>query len=366
MLQKHKNKIKIIAFCAIFLLFQAPVWLSGECIPTDVVIAVQDAIGEDFLYSKAHTEDTAYYKQQLTDARAAEVLVLGTSRTLQMQGFFFAEDTSFYNAGLIASNLPDILLALQTIEEDSLPDVAVISLDEYFFNEQWYAENDGGGFPGQAVTGLELYTSAAIGVYEAIRADDTFYWRLWKYPTKIGTGAKIYEHGYNLDGSFKYGSVYAYPQSNEIRTAAVVESINTATGRYYTGDTVSEDALDTLREIAAFCDEHGIALVTFTPPLSTSAIEAIDARDDMGYFYEFYDAVSEIAAEEGFECYDFTDPAILDGGDDNFIDGFHGSDVLYLRMLIQMVQQGSCLGDYVVLDDLIEMDANALSDLQVQ
>ncbi len=366
MLKKHKNKIKIIVFTLILLAVQAPILLSGELMPTDIVIAIQDYIGEDFQYSKAHTEDTAYYKLQVANERAASLLVVGTSRTLQFQGFFFEDDASFYNAGLIASNLPSILDALTFIEEDSLPDVLLISLDEYFFNEQWYDENPGMETPPEAVTGLALYTSAAIGVYEAIRDNPSFYWNLCVYPNKIGTGAKVYDHGYDLDGSFKYGYVYVNPQSNEVRTANAVESIETATGRYYTGDTVSEEALDTLREIAAFCDEHDITLVTVTPPLSQSAIDAIDARDDMGYFYLFAEAIAEVAEEEGFEFYDFTDPVTLDANDDYFIDGFHGSDVLYLRMLIQMVEQGSCLGEYANLDDLITMDENALSTLQVQ
>ncbi len=366
MLEKHKNKIKIIVFCAIFCLIQAPVFLSGELMPTRLVIATQDYIGEDFLYSKAHTEDTSYYKQIVTDQRGAEVLAIGTSRVLQIQGFFFEEDTSFYNAGLIASNLPDILLALQSMEEDSLPDVAILSLDEYFFNEEWYAENDGGLFPQEPVTGLELYTAAAIGIYEEICRTPEFYLTLCQSPCKIGTGAKGFDHGYGLDGAYTYGSVYAAPAATSVRIKETVDNVKYAAGRYHTGDTVSSDALDTLREIAVFCQEHDITLVTLTPPLCTSAIEEMEERGDMGYFFQIADAVSAVAAEEGFEFYNVSDPAILDADDDYFIDGFHGSDVLYLRMLIQMVRQGSCLSAYVSLDDLTIMNENALSTLQVQ
>lgn len=366
MLQTHKNKIKIIVFCAIFCLIQAPVLLSGEIMPTDLVIAVQEYLGDDFLYSKAHTEDTAYYKYQLANENAASLLVLGTSRTLQFQGFFFAEDASFYNAGLMVSNLPELLLGLQSLEEESLPDVVLIGLDEYFFNAQWYAENNTDVFAPQATSLLSLVTEGAIGVYEGIRSDSDLYWELCQGFGKIGSGAKVFDHGYDLDGGYRYGWVYEHPQDNEARVSNAVESIESATGRYYTGDTVSEDALEKLAEIADFCAEHGITLVTVTPPLSQSAIDAIDARDDMDYFYQIAGAVSAVAEEKGFEFYDFTYPETLQGSDDNFIDGFHGSDVLYLRMLIQMVQQGSCLGEYVVLEDLIEMDENAISALHIQ
>lgn len=365
MFQRHKNKIKMAVFCLIFCIIQAPVLLSGECLPTDLVLAVQTQMGDAFLYSKAHTEDTSYYKLQLTNDRAAEVLALGTSRTLQIQGFFFEEDTSFYNAGLMATNLPDILLALQTIEQESLPDVLIVSLDEYFFNEQWYAENTG-AFPQQAVTGVELYTSAAIGIYEAIRLDPSFYWKLCQMPFKIGTGAKVYDHGYDQSGAYRYGYVYQNPYPNEIRTQETVEDIQNATGRYYLGDTISADALATLAEIAAFCNAQGITLVTFTPPISQSALEAIEARDDMGYIAQIAPAVSAQAAELGYEFYDFTDPALLEADDDYFIDGFHGSDVIYLRALIAMVEEGSCLAEYVSLDALYEMNETAPSGLYIQ
>ncbi len=368
MFKQHKNKIKIFFFCAIFCLIQAPVFLSGEIIPTRVIIAIQDSIGEDFLYSKAHTEDTSYYKFTLANQNAAEVLVIGSSRTLQIQGFFFDEDTSFYNAGLIASSLPDILLALESLDEDSLPEVAILSLDEYYFNETWYEESNIGAFPQEPVTGVSLYTAGAIGVYEELRRDPSFFKILCTQPSKISTGAKGYDHGYGLDGAFAYGSVYANPYyTSDQRVAETVELIQNATGRYCAGDTVCAEALEALSEIAAFCTAHDITLVTFSPPISQSALDAIDARDDMDYFYQFADEVSTIAAQQGFEFYDFTDPALLNADDEYFVDGFHGSDVIYLRALISMIEQGSCLVDYAKdLATLQEMDANAISTLQVQ
>lgn len=95
-------------FLKILALFLAPVILllgmfslalvrSGELTPTADIEAAALNGGLE-LFGLAYRDDTRALKQAVANARGADVLVLGTSRSMQLRGAFFASD-SFYNAG---------------------------------------------------------------------------------------------------------------------------------------------------------------------------------------------------------------------------------------------------------------------------
>lgn len=48
----------------------------------------------------------------------------------------------------------------------------------------------------------------------------------------------------------------------------------------------------------------------------------------------------------GFAYYDFSDFASVQAPDEEAIDGFHGSERTYLRLFIQMLEQGSRFNDF--------------------
>ena len=102
-------------FLKILALFLAPVILllgmfslalvrSGELTPTADIEAAALNGGLE-LFGLAYRDDTRALKQAVANARGADVLVLGTSRSMQLRGAFFASD-SFYNAPTAACSMP--------------------------------------------------------------------------------------------------------------------------------------------------------------------------------------------------------------------------------------------------------------------
>ena len=70
----------------------------------EIVAATLD--GSLTLYGTSHHENFATYKLRVTSALAPRLLVLGTSRSMQLRGDFFSEK-SFYNAGGAVRNMAD-------------------------------------------------------------------------------------------------------------------------------------------------------------------------------------------------------------------------------------------------------------------
>ncbi len=361
-----KAAIKITAFSLILLFSLSPVLLSGEILPTYFVPYVQNFMGEGFLYGKAYSNDATYYKFNMLHQKQADILVTGTSRSLQIRDFYFNEDVSFYNAGSLSPTTTGLVTTLPKIEKEALPKVLIISLDDYFFNPDWYT--------GATTAFMEdwlyipdniTYNIAFEDMFADVVAGKLSFFDMFTNFNRIGVNAKVNGNGFDEHGCYIYGDVYENTKSDAERVEHILTDISEEGGRYRPGDNVEQLALNDIVFIAEFCEQNGIELITFTPPLSHSAMSAINERDDMDYIHEINAAVTNLAKEHGFEFYHYTNPSTLNMDDSYFVDGFHGSDSAYLLMLIDMLESGSLLNDYADLAHLKELYENRISNLQV-
>ena len=202
-------------FLKILALFLAPVILllgmfslalvrSGELTPTADIEAAALNGGLE-LFGLAYRDDTRALKQAVANARGADVLVLGTSRSMQLRGAFFASD-SFYNAGGGIAYISQAQVFLENMPPDARPKHLLLVLDQYFYNETW--------------TSIEPEDSAALRPYTQ---PDAFYalrraladYLDGKYSLLhvLGTQDGVYGMsaagrgaGFYADGSYTYGT----------------------------------------------------------------------------------------------------------------------------------------------------------------
>ena len=84
----------VILVCGVFGL---AVYTSGEW-RTEEEVAQMVLDGEPAFLGLAYRDNTRYYKHLVASGKGADLLVLGTSRSMQFHSEFFTTD-SFYNAG---------------------------------------------------------------------------------------------------------------------------------------------------------------------------------------------------------------------------------------------------------------------------
>ena len=125
--------------------FFAAVWRSGELCDYEAG-AHASAAGEISLFGLAYRDNTASFKRAAANDVKADLLVLGTSRSMQLRGQFFDTD-SFYNAGGGMAFLPQAAAFLEALDEDARPERLILVLDQYFFNEQWLAADNASSVP---------------------------------------------------------------------------------------------------------------------------------------------------------------------------------------------------------------------------
>ena len=118
-------------------------------------------------------------------------------------------------------------------------------------------------------------------------------------------------------------------------------------------DAPNEAALREIDALLDFCRERKIDVIGFLPPHAHAvwtAMEALGPKYD--YIRKLEPALRTRFETRGFEFYDFSDFAMIGAPDTEAIDGYHGSERTYLRLLIARLERGSRLNSRANLPEL--------------
>ena len=321
-----------------FVVYQSGEWRSEEEI-ADRVLA-----GEPAFLGLAYRDNRQYYKHLVADGKAAELLVLGSSRSMQFNEKMFT-GVSFYNAGGGANLMPEYRFFLENLSPESLPDTLILVLDQYLFQDQFSRAEGWPAFdyshttfnPSDAL--LRSIKDWAIGKYRLRDA-------LRPQPHTYGIAAVGRGSGYYADGSYCYGNLVDHPeQGTDVGFHDSFDRITRGVSRFEWADTVYQPALDELDKLLAFCAEKGITVVGILPPYAPSVYQRMAESGNYGYLDALPDAVAQRMAAYGWQLFDFTH--MPDTQDAEYIDGYHGGDRVYARIALHLAEESTALADKI-------------------
>ena len=316
----------------------------------EIVAATLD--GSLTLYGTSHHENFATYKLRVTSALAPRLLVLGTSRSMQLRGEFFSEK-SFYNAGGAVRNMANYEDFLRRLPEEALPETLLVVLDQNMFNTNWrqssptapqdYGELEMDFFDTLLRTGLD-YGNRKFSIAKTILPQQGVY----------GLAAAARGMGFAVDGSYRYGKTAEknldQPEKN---FADTYRNIDFGELRFAYGEAPDALALSQLDGLLAFCAEKEIRVVGFLPPFPPAVNRRMEQNGGYGYLDTLYEEVARRFAGYGWEFYDFT---AVDSADDEYLDGFHGGDRVYAKIALNLSGNSEILSkniDSVTLEKLL-------------
>lgn len=343
----------LIPVMLVYGLFSVVLWRSGELTPTTSVIDSTLA-GETKLFGLAYRDETQAYKHAMASAKSAELLVLGTSRSMQFRAGFFQTD-SFYNAGGSVPYLPQALNFLERLPKESLPRHLLLVLDQYFFNEIWSAPGNVREIPPYTfeadfapIKALRRTMADAVdGKYEIAKL-------LQNSNEAIGMAAAARGAGFYPDGSYSYGTAVLHPEASaDAGFADTLERIQHRTKRFEAGEMVSPYSIEALAYLLEFCDLNDILVTAVIPPYAPTVWKTMEATGDYSYIPQLYPKLYPIFAYYGYELFDYT--YLPETTDEMYIDGFHGSDRVYALICVKLAQQSTLLHSYLDEKKLIEL-----------
>ena len=150
------------------------------------------------------------------------------------------------------------------------------------------------------------------------------------YPGEIGFNGRIKQNGFQRDGMYFYGDIYRHPeQATDYQFKDTLERIETGTRRFEYGDEIYEKTIKDLEGLIKYCKEQGITVVGFLAPVAPTIIDTMMASGNYRYIEQIPGVCSRIFDKYEYTFIDLLDMQEYGFGDESYIDGFHGSQVVY-------------------------------------
>ncbi|TDP61021.1 hypothetical protein [Flavobacterium dankookense] len=317
---------------------------------------------EKYLFGYNYNENNyGYIKwRYLNDNEKKTVWALGSSRVLQFRENMF--DKSFYNAGYTLGKINDFRPFLNSIPKSKYPDYMIINLDQWMFNEAFddlrtkasstVWEKSFTFFPKIVPTYNTIYSEAFNNSKNSENTIETA-----SPYRKIGMNAKRNNTGFRNDGSMFYGKqiknlIDKNPEAEDFNYAETFIRIRKGSSRFEYGDSINERAFVELNELLKFCQENKIKVIAFLPPFADKVYDRMETSTNYGYLKNMHKKIKPFFDNYNFEVYDFSKMSLCNSNDNETIDGFHGSETTYQRMLISMLNSGSVLNKVTSLERL--------------
>ncbi len=354
-------KIKILLFITpLVVMLIPPMYLllsTGENFKKIDKMIMKD---EPFLIGYAFNEQNyKYLKWQTIMSRPKyDVMALGSSRVLPFRKQMF--DASFYNAGYTISSLNDFLPFLNTIPSGKYPDFLIIGIDQWMFNAAWDSmENPVSKDQWENAFKYKPTANTIINVWEDVIA--------WKYDLnsldkddlfeRVGMNAVFNNSGFRNDGSFYYGGQIEKllnndEAANDYHYENTLDRIEKGDRLFQYGKQINPEAFIELEQILGLCRKNNIQVVAFLPPFATKVNDELQRRGEYEYMNLIYSSSKHLFDRYGAEFYDFSHLETINSDDGETIDGFHGGEVAYLKIMIKMLESDSELNK---VSDLIKL-----------
>ncbi len=286
------------------------------------------------------------YKEFLTKRKRAQVVALGTSRVMQIRKEFFIAGTTFVNAGGAGKSVAAMKSFIESLPDDGSVKVVLLGLDvDVISGEKGVPESIGEDilplrFSEIVVTMSRRiyldYISHKYTLGEIIHANSN--------SSSIGISALLHDDGFRGDGSYKYGvAMKNLSRATDIREqiAAHAKDISNSSYNLETKKKNIEKNLAAIDELISIAKKKNIEIIGFIPPYPTPVHDALTSNGDLiGYTSQ---SLSDLFVRRQLSYFDVSSITTFGGKETEFVDFNHGTDVLYLRMMMYMADRSESL-----------------------
>lgn len=358
-----------------FLLFLLPVALlagmnvlylraTGEFKTISDIVEQQQADPRFCLYGTALHDDTSTYKQQTYARRKPAVVAVGSSVMMEIRERFFR--VPFYNLGGTMDSVINGLHTISTMTAAHKPKVLLLGLDWWWFpahsdpyqrtrppreTERLTAEKVFRPFSwiAQGKVSIGDYLRSIMGQSDSSTT------------CNLGVVARTKRHGFAPDGSYYYSALVTgreEPTHLDVKFEKEKDAIAEGSARFGYDEKLNERSLRQFIDLVRDLEAQGIQVVLFFQPV------ARDVYADMQRHRADYRYIDLLQAElhaNSVPFLDFLDSATIHSPDCEFIDGIHGGDVTYARLLRKIHDTSKDPAVRAVFD-LSTIDATLRSD----
>ncbi len=356
-----KITIFLIPLGLIFIFPATVLFLGREYYSIEDVIRVQ-AEKPETIFGFSYHDFGTLYKESLIAKADPEIIGLGSSRVMQLRKEYFSKPPTFINAGGGALGINGAEEFIQKLPADSKVNFIILGLDQEMFKVSQPSYSP--AIPKIGKNAIERLMNLLVTNWKKIYLDyfsgKFVFHKLWEQSTRtsnIGVNALVNQDGYRADGSYQYRKIEndLYREIHlKVGIDSVIQSIKKDRGSFYYGNTISQEALAALGTILKTATARGIYVVGFMPPYPHQIYQEMMNTDDVyqKIIATLPQEIHRVFASYDFNFYDFSNVKVLNASDSEFVDPIHGTDKMYLRIIISMAEQNEQLQQRL---DLVEL-----------
>lgn len=314
--------------------------------------SLQEQNGE--IYGPATDGLTFAYKLERYRLRRPDILLVGSRRIASFVGEAFI--APMLNASGVAETLDEMTAFVHAAVAIHRPKSILIGLDFWWFS------------PNQPTKHDDIATSRIGSGLMLMRLMEPVQWVLHgrtsvsgilrnvmpfgKNTPGIGALAKIEGQGWDVFGRFDYGrSIDGERNGGDRHFGHSLALVRGAAGSGALDVRVapSTEALRQLASLIAELESLSIEVVLLVPPVA-GPVRATIAQDAENRLVPLWrDAINSL----GVRVFDFEDATVLGSSDCEFVDGFHGGEVTYLRILDAISNFGGTFLSNAIDQDMV-------------
>ena len=327
---------------------------SGELYSNGTIIR---PLKEQQLIGLAYTEINEYYKFEMCDkVFCPDIIALGSSRIMQVKKNIVSDNYTFYNAGGAVNNIYQFKHFLDNLHIK--PKMFIINIDQWFFNPNFVNQKRSFNIACYKAPKMNLFGKCANLIIDITLGKIDFEKVFNRQNSDIGINAKINRNGFTYDGSYYYGGIVKSPsEATDYNFANTFERIKEGKNRFQYCDMVDRTVVEAIDKFLYDCEKSRISVVAILPPFAPMINEKLNQSHKYAYMNQIYGLLSPVF-DKYDKCYlyDFTDMRSLGVHNYDFIDGFHGSDLIYNLIVKYIISKNKDISYYFVepssIDDI--------------
>jgi hypothetical protein len=308
---------------------------------------VERQITNNSIYGTALNQNTFSYKLELIKKVKPNIVALGSSRVMAFRKENF--NTSFVTAGGAMNFLNEGYKFLENMYQFHKPEYIILGLDFWWFNNDFYQPKY---FPyhgnnGNNIGATKIYKTLSWLASGKISLSSTNILNSNKNKftnyDNLGFNAISTSDGFRSDGSHFYSKlVFGLEKSEDEKFSNTFNRINNGNNRFEYGNELSKDRVDMFYKILEIIKKNNTKIILLIPPIANATYKKMEA-----YPYDFIDRFRELVKSLDMENYDYHNLSVITQNDCECVDGFHGGDVVYSRIIKDIYDKNSSISKYI-------------------
>jgi hypothetical protein len=311
-------------------------WLSSIYEHNTFSTIVKRQIQNNSIYGTALNQNTFKYKLELLKQTKPVVVAIGSSRVMQFRKESFS--VPFVNAGGAMNHLNEGLLFIEEMLTIYKPKYILIGLDFWWFNDNYvqpsifsYHNNSGDIMDFKKIIKpyyFILKEKTSFNNLKYIYNNNFIENPLTAYDS-LGFMAIKTSDGFRSDGSKLYAkTIFGIKESDDENFRDTLSRISKGNRRFQFNSDISRERVILFEKILKTILENNIKPIIIVPPVSNIVYQHMNNEK-----YEFINKLNQYLNKLKVVSYNYHNPELISINDCEFIDGFHGGDIFYQRIL---------------------------------